>query len=73
LTARTSRIAFLAAVLAAATFTIPAIFARPATQQIQIPATESSESEGPLVDEGPEPDLALIYTGGVAGYVDPCG
>lgn len=28
---------------------------------------------GPLVAEGPEPDLFLLYTGGVAGYVEPCG
>ena len=29
--------------------------------------------EGPLVAEGPQADLALIYTGGVVGYVEPCG
>jgi len=28
---------------------------------------------GPLVATGPPPDLALIYTGGVVGYVEPCG
>lgn len=27
----------------------------------------------PLVATGAAPDLALIYTGGVAGYVEPCG
>ena len=29
--------------------------------------------EGPLVPEGPAPDIALLYTGGVVGYVEPCG
>jgi len=36
-------------------------------------------SEGPratdsaLVPAGPPPDLFLVYTGDVIGYVDPCG
>ena len=29
--------------------------------------------EGALVAEGAAPDLALIYTGSVVGYVEPCG
>ena len=29
--------------------------------------------QGPLVADGAAPDLALIYTGGVVGYVEPCG
>ena len=29
--------------------------------------------EGPLVPEGAPADIAIIYTGGVVGYVEPCG
>lgn len=29
--------------------------------------------EGPLVAPGDPPDFALIYTGGVVGYLEPCG
>ena len=36
------------------------------------PAADPND-QGPLVFPGPAPDLALIYTGGVAGYVEPCG
>ena len=28
---------------------------------------------GPLVVSGPAPDLVLLYTGSVIGYVEPCG
>jgi hypothetical protein len=28
---------------------------------------------GPLVASGPAPDLVLLYTGSVIGYVEPCG
>ena len=28
---------------------------------------------GALVAPGPAPDLALLYTGDVIGYIDPCG
>lgn len=27
----------------------------------------------PMVAPGPEPDLVLLYTGGVIGYIEPCG
>lgn len=32
-----------------------------------------SGAEGPLVPPGPPPDLILIYTGRVRGFVEPCG
>ncbi|HKY32098.1 MAG TPA: hypothetical protein VJV23_06135 [Candidatus Polarisedimenticolia bacterium] len=57
---------------AAAVLALPAL----ATQQAPEGATlrpAEPEDTGPLVAPGPEPDLALIYTGGVAGYVEPCG
>ena len=28
---------------------------------------------GVLVAPGPAPDLALLYTGDVVGYIEPCG
>ena len=31
------------------------------------------DESGPLVPPGAPPDIALIYTGGVVGYVEPCG
>ncbi len=34
---------------------------------------ESIFEEGPLVQEGPEPDLIFLYTGRVRGFVEPCG
>lgn len=39
----------------------------------QAPATPPAVDEGPLVVPGDSPDFALIYTGGVVGYVEPCG
>lgn len=30
-------------------------------------------ADGGLVPDGPAPDLFLVYTGDVIGYVDPCG
>jgi len=36
-------------------------------------AAAQAELEGPLVAPGEAADLALIYTGGVVGYVEPCG
>ncbi|MGH9869462.1 MAG: hypothetical protein ACREAA_15020 [Candidatus Polarisedimenticolia bacterium] len=34
---------------------------------------DPTQESGPLVAEGPAPDLTLLYTGGVVGYVEPCG
>ena len=59
--------AALALLAAAATLAGPQSFEQPA---VQPPAPGE---EGPLVAEGQPPDLALIYTGGVVGYVEPCG
>ncbi len=39
----------------------------------EIPSDEGPEPDGPLVAPGPRPDLVLLYTGGVIGYVEPCG
>ena len=39
----------------------------------QTPGMPLAVDEGPLVAPGEPPDFALIYTGGVVGYVEPCG
>jgi len=66
-----------AAMAIAATAPQPATQVRPqASPQATTRATEAAPApgeEGPLVPDGPAPDLALIYTGGVVGYVEPCG
>ena len=36
------------------------------------PAT-AQQSAGALVVSGPAPELFLLYTGDVIGYLDPCG
>lgn len=33
----------------------------------------AAESEEPLIADGPAPDLILLYTGDVIGYLGPCG
>jgi hypothetical protein len=33
----------------------------------------SQQPAGALVVSGPAPDLFLLYTGDVIGYLDPCG
>jgi hypothetical protein len=35
------------------------------------PADEGSRRA--LIDDGESPDLFLLYTGDVIGYIDPCG
>lgn len=46
--------------------------ARQATSEISVPAPEAPDT-GPLVAPGDPPDLTLLYTGGVVGYIEPCG
>lgn len=54
---------------------LPVLLSGPAARQISLekvpPAGEPDE--GPLVAPGEAPDLVLLYTGGVVGYVEPCG
>jgi hypothetical protein len=45
--------------------------ARPA--EPPAPAGADPADSGPLVAPGPAPDLVLLYTGNVIGYVEPCG
>lgn len=35
--------------------------------------TAGARADEALVPDGPPPDLFLVYTGDVIGYVDPCG
>ena len=37
------------------------------------PAPNDPLDSGPLVASGPAPDLVLLYTGSVVGFVEPCG
>lgn len=39
---------------------------------IAIP-TAANNATANLVSEGATPDLILVYTGDVIGYIDPCG
>ncbi|MFQ5702271.1 MAG: hypothetical protein ACE5HU_10550 [Acidobacteriota bacterium] len=39
----------------------------------QAPRPAPGQSGDDLVAAGDAPDLALLFTGGVAGYVEPCG
>jgi hypothetical protein len=57
------------AMLPVATLSGPA--ARQAPPEKIAPA--GAPDEGPLVAPGEAPDLALFSTGGVVGYVEPCG
>ncbi len=62
----------------AATLTVCLLLWPSATPQIQErgkpPAEDIDDLDrGPLVLEGAAPDMAIIYTGQVEGYVEPCG
>lgn len=37
------------------------------------PPAEALQDQGPLILEGAQPDLTIVYTGEVVGYVEPCG
>ena len=37
------------------------------------PVVAQDAAAGALVVSGREPDLFLLYTGDVIGYIDPCG
>jgi hypothetical protein len=63
----------------AACFLAAALSLAPARAQNLQPSTAASEPrslEPPtdvLVASGPAPDLILLYTGDVIGFLDPCG
>lgn len=66
------RYGLLIAALGAGAMLLPAAVAGQGGSGIRIAADDPTDF-GPLVPEGDAPDLALIYTGGVVGYVEPCG
>ena len=37
------------------------------------PADRAQPAPGALISQGKSPDLFLLYTGDVIGYLDPCG
>ncbi len=41
-------------------------------QLVQSPL-QAQAAQGGLIKDGNPPDLFLIYTGDVIGYIDPCG
>jgi hypothetical protein len=44
----------------------------PIDAQVQVGTGDASRSTG-LISSGPDPDLFLMYTGDVIGYLDACG
>ena len=78
---------FKAQVIAVGVSAVGAVFAASAVTVMSAPTTPQAQQvpaqpalsapvpgdEGPLVAEGQPADLAIIYTGGVVGYVEPCG
>jgi hypothetical protein len=63
----------LCAILATATVTSMSTAAGPQSADQSALQAPTPGDEGPLVAEGQPADLAIIYTGGVVGYVEPCG
>ncbi len=46
----------------------------PAAQGQSLPSTPAQPiAAAPPLPSGPAPDLDLLFTGQVAGYVEPCG
>lgn len=64
-----TRLAGLCAALALLV-AIPAAAPKNPQEIAQVPA---EPDEGPLVAPGEAPDLVLLCTGAVVGYVEPCG
>ena len=61
-----------------AIFLVPTVTSISSAASPQAPGESATQAplpgdEGPLVAEGEPADLAIIYTGGVVGYVEPCG
>jgi len=62
-----------AALLAAGALTLlPAQVPTPAPADPQ-PTEPAADSRRSLIDAGESPDLFVLYTGDVIGYLDPCG
>ncbi len=63
--------------LAAAGLTLAVLAIGPGTRVYAQGAAAKQESyrppPGAMIAPGPAPDLTLLYTGDVIGYVDPCG
>ncbi len=49
------------------------VLAEPRQTEPPTAAPPAAARPGPLVPEGPAPDLAILYTGNAVGYVEPCG
>lgn len=64
---RGSTVAFLAAALLA--LALPAVMWGQAGQGTSLPAPQFN----PAVAGGPAPDLDLLFTAQVAGWIEPCG
>jgi hypothetical protein len=47
--------------------------AAPAPQTAPAPQAGQAPADRPLIEGGPTPDVILMYTGDVIGYLDPCG
>lgn len=67
------QVALFAALTAAGLALSASLLAGPSPQALKVEPVSDPVDEGPLVAGGPAPDLVLVYTGGVVGFVDPCG
>jgi len=67
--AATIRMAGLVAVAVSLAASFPAIAADPPEQPISVAAPVTP----PPLASGPTPDLELLFTAQVAGWVEPCG
>jgi len=67
--------AAVAALLLLASLALAAAFSPPGPRAQESPEEEepSTGVELPLVIPGPEPDLIILFTGMVSGFVEPCG
>lgn len=71
---KTRTVPGLLALAAATTLSAASIAAAGApAAQITAPGRPLSPPAGALVAPGPAPDLAMLATGDVIGYIDPCG
>ncbi len=66
LATRSGRVAAVAVVAGLALAVAVSVAAEPMVASFATP-------QGALIAPGPAPDVTLLYTGDVIGYVDPCG
>ncbi len=66
-------IRMLVGVLAVATLSLTLAQRKPPPSTPDVVGPDSTTARRALIASGETPDLFLIYTGDVIGYLDPCG